>query len=187
MPHRYQSAWPSRSPGVIAAEPSASPHACCQLGEGNGVGATRVSGCQWASTCWPPSPGSYGRAGARRARRFRGFTMRRKPSPPKAATLSIPGDMSPTCRVWLAQTGAGNFGWMLVCGDELTPAAPAGRFQRDPANAPSLVIEYTQPCRQMSSSPPSRYTLFEFTPDNNLGVPAGCRVFRIRPVETGSR
>lgn len=72
---------------------------------------------------------------------------------------------------WLANPGS-NYGWILICGDEATIGS-SRRFasREDEANAPYLVIEYTTPVPpHVTMTPVSDTSLFELTPDNNLGT-----------------
>ncbi len=72
---------------------------------------------------------------------------------------------------WLTNAAA-NFGWILICEDELTFSS-ARRFgsREDPANTPSLFIEYTLPSRPVVTlAPVADTSLFENDPNYNLGA-----------------
>ena len=74
-------------------------------------------------------------------------------------------------RNWLTNAAA-NFGWILICADELA-AQTSRRFgsREDPVNTPTLLIQYSlAPRPQIALTPVADTTLFEVNPDNNLGA-----------------
>ncbi len=72
---------------------------------------------------------------------------------------------------WLTNR-AGNFGWIVVCADEIQ--APTSRrlgAREDSGNAPTLTVEYTVPERLHAEFVAAADTaLFEHLPNNNLGA-----------------
>jgi len=85
-------------------------------------------------------------------------------------TFGSSAQMVADAQSWLANPGT-NFGWLLLCENELTPQS-ARRFgsREDSANAPALQIYYSVPQPpSVTLVPVADTSLFAFNPDGNLG------------------
>ena len=169
---------------TIAVDPSSFTLHRVLRGWGGGTGINPNSGTGGSSTGAPAKSGE-----ATWQARFHPNLLWSVPGAAAAADFSSPGsatqdigsggsysfestpDLVADVQNWFTNT-AGNFGWILICDDEATPGT-ARRFgsREDSANAPSLVLQYSQPTPpHVTLTPVADTSLFELNPNNNLGA-----------------